>query len=737
MKSLSKFFGVRRTVGLLLVPLLVLLRVWDPAPLETLRLKTFDYYQVLKPRSAQIRPVVIVDIDEESLSKLGQWPWPRTLIADLVSRLTKLGAVVIAFDVLFPEPDRMSPSVAAQSFKELDEETRARLEKLPSNDAVLASAIKQSRVVLGQSGSLTLNSGLSRQGNRPQTGVAALGGDPSPNVVTFPGLLTNVPPLEQAAAGRGLITMRSERDGTVRRVPLVMKAQGALVPALSLEMLRVATNAGAVIVRSDQAGVRAVAVPGLEIPTDRNGQFWVYFSPHDPARFLSAATILDGTADPARVAGKLVLIGTSAIGLLDVRTTPLDAVVPGVEIHAQVLEAALTQVLLSRPSYSNLVEVLGTVLFGALIIIFAPTVGALALLLLGIGVAAVLVAASWLMFTQAGTLIDVTYPLLSTFAIYLVMVFISYFREQKERRRIRSAFRQYLSPALVEQLAQSPEKLMLGGEQRDMTILFSDVRGFTTISESYKHDPQGLTSLMNRFLTPLTNAIIDNKGTIDKYMGDAIMAFWNAPLDDKRHEENACRAALEMLRRVEALNRERQEEAQRSGGAFIPIKIGVGLNTGNCVVGNMGSDLRFDYSVLGDSVNLASRLEGQSKTYGVPIIIGSKTAEAVADKFASLEIDLITVKGKTEPEHVYTVLGGDDVAHGGDYGRLRDLNAAMLDCFRRRDWDGARAAMAQCRDLSNGFGLDEVYDLYSERIEMFLKNPPPDDWDGVVALQTK
>jgi adenylate cyclase len=242
---------------------------------------------------------------------------------------------------------------------------------------------------------------------------------------------------------------------------------------------------------------------------------------------------------------------------------------------------------------------------------------------------------------------------------------------------------------------------------------------------------------MNRFLTPLTNAIIDNKGTIDKYMGDAIMAFWNAPIDDKRHEENACRAALEMLRRVEALNREREEEAQRSGGVFIPIKIGVGLNTGNCVVGNMGSDLRFDYSVLGDSVNLASRLEGQSKTYGVPIVIGSRTAENVADKFASLEIDLITVKGKTEPEHVYTVLGGEDVAQGDDYGRLRELNAAMLDRFRRRDWDGAHAAMQQCRGLSNGFGLDAVYDLYSERIEMFVKNPPPDDWDGVVALQTK
>jgi adenylate cyclase len=516
-----------------------------------------------------------------------------------------------------------------------------------------------------------------------------------------------------------------------------MKAQDAIAPAMTLEMLRVVTGSSAVAVRSDAAGVRGVAVPGLEVPTDRNGQFWLHFSRHDPARFVSARQVLDGTIGREKIAGKLILIGTSAIGLLDIKTTPLDAAVPGVEVHAQVLEAVLTRALLSYPSYAIAVEVAATVVFSGLFIVLAPLVGAGSLLLLGVGIAAILVGASWFLFAQSGILIDVTFPLLATFVIYLVLVFISYFREQKERRRIRSAFGQYLSPALVEQLAQSPEKLVLGGEQRDMTIMFSDVRGFTTISESFKHDPQGLTSLMNRFLTPLTNAIIDHKGTIDKYMGDAIMAFWNAPLDDKQHELNACEAALEMHRRVHTLNIEREAEAAAGGQKFIPIKIGVGVNTGNCVVGNMGSDLRFDYSVLGDSVNLASRLEGQSKTYGVPIIAGSLTAKMVGGKMATLEIDLITVKGKTEPEHVFTILGGEDMAGTAEFEKLRALNAQMLNRFRSRDWKGALEAITACRNASNGFGLDEVYDLYSERIAIFQKDPPPEDWDGVVTLQTK
>jgi adenylate cyclase len=487
--------------------------------------------------------------------------------------------------------------------------------------------------------------------------------------------------------------------------------------------------------------VRAVAIPGFEIPTDRNAQLWIHFAKHDPARYVSVADILDGTLDPARVAGKLVLVGTSAVGLLDVKTTPLDPVLPGVEVHAQILESVLTRSVLSAPNYAVGAELVAAVVIGLIIIALAPILGSSALVGFGAAVIALMVGVSWYFFTQQNLLIDFTYPLLSSLLVYLTLVFGNYFSEQAQKKQIRSAFGQYLSPALVEQLAQSPEKLVLGGEQRDMTIMFSDVRGFTSISEQYKHDPQGLTTLMNRLLTPLTNAIIDRKGTIDKYMGDAIMAFWNAPIDDGQHQVNACDAALDMLDRIEILNGEREAEAKANGTPFLPMRVGVGINTGACVVGNMGSDLRFDYSVLGDSVNMASRLEGQSKNYGLPVIVGSQTAAAANGRFAAIEIDYLAVKGKKEPETVFAILGRGDAAKSGEFRRLYEANDAMLARYRARDWDGATAALEELRlagkTASKYCDLDHYVALYSERIESFRKDPPPADWGGVFEAQTK
>ena len=713
---------------------LLALRIIDPAPLEDLRLRSFDFYQILKPRIPTVKPVVIVDIDEDSLRALGQWPWPRTLVADLIEKLKGLGTVAIGFDILFPEEDRMSPNLAAQTFRNIDEETKAKLQKLPSNDDVLAATLKRSRVVLGQSGILRTTP---PDPAMPQTGIATRGPDPAAFLVTFPGLLRNVPVLEQAAAGRGLLSIRNERDGIVRRVPLVLRAGGIVAPALTLDMLRVVTNSGAVLINADAAGVRNVGVRGLEIPTDNAGQLWIHFGPHDPARYVAAKDVIEGRVPADRFAGKLVLIGTSAVGLLDIKTTPLDPAIPGVEIHAQILESVLSRIVLSHPNWATVAELAIALVVGLILTLLAPALGAGTLLGLFALSASLVIALSWYLFASAGTLIDLSFPLLSTFLIYVTLEFIGYMREQKDRRRIRSAFGQYLSPTLVEQLAQSPEKLVLGGETRTMSILFSDVRGFTTISETYKHDPQGLTQLMNRFLTPMTNAIIEHKGTIDKYMGDAIMAFWNAPIDDADHEINACRAAIDMLARVEELNLEREVEAQQSGQPFIPIAIGVGINTGSCVVGNMGSALRFDYSVLGDSVNLASRLEGRSKAYGTPIIVGAATAEKAKGEFATLELDLITVKGKTEPERIYTILGGADVAASADFRKLSELNATMLAAYRKRDWTGAIEALQLCRHAPNNFGLDEIYNLYLARIQSFQDKGPPDDWDGVFAVETK
>ena len=727
--------GLGRAVCLVMLAGLVVLRVWDPLPLRVVRLRTFDFYQRMAPFQPKIHPVVIADIDERSLKTYGQWPWPRTVLAALVTKLTKLGAAAIGFDVMFPEADRMSPGIAARSFRGLDANTRAALEKLPSNDAVFATAIRGSRVVLGELGHYQP---VPNAGGPPLTaGFALVGKDPSPYLITYPGLIRDIPALEQAAAGHGLLNIQADPGGIVRRVPLVMKAQGAIMPALTLDMLRVVTRSGAIRIKTDAAGIRGVAVPGLELPTDRNGQLWLHFGPHDPHRYVSVQDILQDRVPADRINRRLVLIGTSAVGLHDIKTTPVDPAMAGVEVHAEALENMLTNSAIDRPDYAIGAELAAAVLFCLLVIVLAPIMGAGMTLALGGIVAAALAAGSWYFFVARHLLFDATFPLLSSLLILLTLVFFNYFREQLQKRRIRLAFGQYLAPSLVEQLAHSHDNLVLGGEEREMTILFSDVRGFTTLSESYKDDPQGLTSLMNQFLTPMTNAIIDCNGTIDKYIGDAIMAFWNAPLSNPAQEVDACNAALEMLLRVETLNQEREQEAAADGQQIVPIKIGIGINTGRCVVGNMGSDLRFNYSVLGDTVNLASRLEGQTKTYGVAIVVGSRTAQAARDTFAILELDRIAVKGKKQPETIYAVLGSAEMAQSDGFHRFRNAVDEMIACYRRRDFDGASGALIRCRAADQGFGLEGLLTLYEGRIDSFRENPPPADWDGVFVAETK
>jgi adenylate cyclase len=732
----ARQFGLARAVCLVLLFALVPLRLADPRPLEELRLRTFDFFQVLWPRKQNSRPVAIVDIDEASLKSVGQWPWPRTVLADLVTRITQAGALAIGFDVIFAEPDRMSPAIAEQSFRDIDADTRAKLDSLPSNDQVLADAIRNSRVVVGEAGT-AIRTQMPPGEVTLQTGFAIRGPDPVPYLVTFPGILRNVPQIEEAAAGRGLISINPEHDGIIRRVPVIMEVQGALAPSLAMEMLRVVTHSGAILVRVNNAGVGSVAVPGLEVPTDRNGQLWVHFNKHDPARYVSAKDVLQGTLAPDRLRGRLVLVGTSAIGLLDVKTTPVEAVMPGVEVHAEILESVLTKSLLVSPNYAIGAELTVAVLFGLAIIVAAPMLSATIVVLLGAFLIAGLIGLSLYLFVEHGLLIDFTYPLISSWLIYLVLTFVNYFREQKQRQQIRSAFGFYLSPHMVEQLARSPDRLVLGGEERRMTILFSDVRGFTTISEHYKDDPQGLTRLMNRFLTPLTNAIIERKGTIDKYIGDAIMAFWNAPVDDDQQEANACDAALEMQSRAAALNEELKREADANGGVYMPLKVGIGLNTGPCVVGNMGSDFRFNYSVLGDTVNVASRLEARTKDYRLPLVIGSRTAEKAKEKFATMEIDLIQVKGKREPEAVFTVLGRADLEQDPRCRQLCALNAEMLARFRKQDWDAALDLINRCRKVADGIDVAGLYDMYEERIAGYRADPPGPGWDGVYEAESK
>ncbi len=726
-----------RLIALLILAAALAIRASDPAPVESLRLRGFDLLQELFPRTAQEEPVAIVDIDDASLAAIGQWPWPRTILADLVDRLAGLGAAIIGFDVFFAEADRTSPALIAAALPGLDPASRAALARLPSNDEVFAAALRRSRVVLGAT-ALNGTAGSSEKAATPKAALVRIGRDARAYLDPYPGILRPLPALDAAAAGVGMETIRPEFDGIVRRVPLVFSIRGALFPALAFDMLRVLTGES-VAVRTGDLGIEELLVGDNRIPTDAAGRVWVHFARHERGLYVSAKDVLAGAADPARIRGKLVLVGTSAAGLIDIKATPLDPALPGVEVHAQLLETILGGSYISRPSWADGAELIFIAAIGLLMIVLVPLTGARwTLLVLGLAAAGVVLGAVFL-YVRHAVMLDGSFALVTAAVLYTYLVYANYRREENERRLIRSAFAQYLSPALVEQLAADPTKLKLGGEHRTMTFLFCDIRNFTAISERYKDDPQSLTRLINRYMTPMTDTILAQRGTIDKYIGDCIMAFWNAPLPDPDHARNACLGALGMMRALEKLNAALAAEAAEAAGApgrilTTDLAIGIGINTGDCIVGNMGSELRFDYSVLGDAVNLASRLESQSKTYGVTAVIGGETERHVTD-FATLELDLIAVKGRAEAARVFALMGGPELASAPEFAALRERHAAMIADYRARRWDEARAALQECRRTAPR--LARLYELYAGRIAAFEQNPPPPDWQGVHIAETK
>ncbi|WP_316978736.1 CHASE2 domain-containing protein [Shumkonia mesophila] len=729
-------------IGLGLLGALLAFFLSNPYPLQLAQTKTFDLYQRMSPRTVpppESKPVTIIDLDEDSLSEVGQWPWPRNVIARLVSNLTQMGAVLVAFDMVFPEADRMNPLTIADSIAGLDEETRERLRGLPGNDALFADVIKRGRVVLGQAGFR----GEKADATPPvRKSIALKGPKPHQFVENFRSLVRNVPVIEKAALGHGIFSLASEPDGIVRRVPTIFAHQGELYPSLPIEMLRVLFQRPTLLVETNEAGVTSIGIAsksvfppnGLKLGTDSKGRVWPYFSKRDRAKYVSAREVLTGTADPALIRGKLTIIGTSAVGLLDIRSTPTEEIMPGVEVHAQLIEAVLTGNFLSRPNNINGAEAALVLIGGLLIIWLVPAVGARWTLLLFLVIAGSALGTSWYLFAERKILFDAGFAVASMLVLYVLLTYTGYAREEAGRRQVRNAFAHYLSPAMVEKLAENPSQLSLGGEKRDMTMLFCDVRGFTTISEQF--DAEGLTRLINKLLTPLTDIILNRQGTVDKYMGDCIMAFWNAPLDDAEHARHACLAALAMNAEMVPLNQRLEAEAQAEGRPHLPLKIGIGINSGDVVVGNMGSDQRFDYSVLGDHVNLASRLEGQSKTYGVDIIIGDNTWRKAPD-LAVLELDLIKVKGKTAAVRVHTLLGDEAVCESEVFRALSGRHSAMLEAYRGQRWQEALAQIDGCRKLCDGHNLGGVYDLYEARVREYEANPPCPGWDGVFTAMSK
>jgi adenylate cyclase len=686
--------------------LAVALRIADPDPVARLRLSVFDSYLALAPRPLPPElPVRIVDIDEASLGRMGQWPWPRTHLAAIIDRLKAAGARTITIDLVLAEPDRLSPGEFARLFAgtpQLAPLVGAAAE-LPSNDERLADAIAAAPVVVGFAG----QTGAKQMPAPPRARFAFAGDDPKAFVPGFSGAIDTLTLLTERAKGLGAVNWLPHRDQIVRRVPLLVTVAGTLYPSLPLEALRVALGDTTIFVRSSggsgvpafgaRTGVETVRVGTTVLPTDANGELWLRLTHADARRYISAHRVLDGGIDAKEIAGRDVLIGTSAVGLLDLRATPLDAAVPGVEIHAQALEQMLSGDHLFRPAYATGAELLFLVVVGAAVAALVYRLGPASTAGLGMLAIAAIFAASWLAYARGGLLFDPVYPSLAVLLLYLGCSLDNYVMTERERNRVRSAFSHYVATPLVEELARNPQNLKLGGETREVTVLFADVRGFTQISEGM--NAEELIRFLNRLFTPLSDAILAERGTIDKFMGDAVMAFWNAPVPDPSHARNACVAALRMLTELDKLNAVWAAEAVSRGESARPVRIGIGLNTGACCVGNVGSPQRFDYSILGDVVNVASRLEETTKTYGVPVITGEGTV-AKAPGLAFLELDAVTVRGKERPERAFALIGDEARATSARFRELAGEHASLMAALRAGHAQTARAKLSVCRSLA-------------------------------------
>lgn len=747
MALLAAFVGMRRA---------------DPSYVRDLRQLTFDAYNRHFPRKSG-NDTVIIDIDEASLAKYGQWPWPRTLVAQAIDKLNEMGASSIVFDMVFAEADRSSPGRLAASLPDTPELAPARdaLMALPDNDDVLAKSIANAgNVVLGL---VAANEDTGRVPpenthfcldklayNDPMNPLHLIDGRPY--------FATALPGLMRAAAGNGSFAVVLDSDGIIRRVPLLIANSNVknnniqINPALSLEALRVAMRGRDICydievsppVPPQKASISSIVlretreIQGMKrskvvyrIPVDGDGKIIVYYSGARPGLYVSIADILDGKVAADQIRDKIAFVGTSAIGLKDLRATPLNISLPGVELHSEITDQILQGQYMQRPRGMKEFELIVTIVLCLGIIFIAPFAGTVTIALVVALFLAGGVFASVLAY-QKGILVDAVYPSIAILSMFIVSSILTNLRTEMKSRMIRQAFDRYLSPALIEELVKDPDKLKLGGEVRELTVMFTDIRNFTTISESM--DPAELIRMMNDFLTPMTSAVLDNKGFVDKYMGDAMMTFWNAPVDTPDHAESACRAALEMVHALKPVNDELKARAEAAQRPFHELKAGIGINSGHASVGNMGSKQRFAYSALGDTVNLASRLEGQTKNYGVSVMISDATRSAAAS-FATLELDLLTVKGRTEPERVHTLLGGPETAANPDFISFRARHDSMLAAYRAKKWNEAERTAEECLTLRPE--LEVLYRLYISRIAAYRQNPPPANWTGVWVAKDK
>ena len=718
----------------LLIPFAIFISaipVIDPFNVFTsLRNSAFDTFQIISPRQSQTKDnILILDIDEKSLSEIGQWPWSRSVLSELVDQ-TNLSAA-LAFDIVFAEADRTGSKELMNLYKKNNDFVKS-LKGLPDNDDLFANSIKDhGTVVLGAIPSNSLKNNF-----QMRFGLIQQGDDPKKFLREYKGIQTNLKILNSSSAGIGSMSI-GNNDSIIRKLPLFENINGSLVPSLSLELLRVAIGASTYQIKSSNAsgetafgeetGINHVKLGNLIIPTNPDGSVWIHY-PEVSVDSISVSDIIKQKYPKDFFKDKILIVGTSAPGLFDLRSTPLKNNVPGVKIIADLTDQILSGSFLQRPDWIFGLELFTGFTLAILITIFIQflgPIGGLSVFLIGNGIS---IFGSFYIFENYLFLIDPISPLVICLISYLVITFFNFLFTELERRKVRNAFSQYMSPVMVEKLAQSNKSLKLGGERREMTFLFSDIRGFTAISEKYKDDPESLTVLINSILTVLSNEVLDQDGTIDKYMGDCIMAFWNAPSEDPFHREKSIEAAFKMSEALNKLN----ESLDRKGEN--KLSIGIGINSGECIVGNMGSEKRFDYTVLGDAVNLASRLEGQSGNYGMQIILGEETIKKISkNEYLQFELDLISVKGKSEPTSIFTVFKSwnAEVAYEVFYEEHMDF----LKNYRSKNWDKAKQHIDKYRLSIPEFTL--YYTLFLNRIDELSKQSLPEDWSGIFAAETK
>ncbi|MCK5231918.1 MAG: adenylate/guanylate cyclase domain-containing protein [Desulfobulbaceae bacterium] len=710
-----------------------------PELLTTLDNRLVDVLFHWRGRMPTTDSVVIVDIDDKSLAEIGQWPWPRDVIAKLVSAIHAKGAKAIGFDILFAEPDRTSPKYYISELAQIIglEMSDAELEEIRRNEAldhdiILGDALADAPTILGYS-FVSHQAAKADDVPFPSCNIHMDSGNIAFSDIKFfeaNGAVVNIPDVAQAES-EGFFNVFSDSAGTVRKVPLFMSLNGVPYPSMALETLRVGLDKQNITihvsrkVQTARKGVVGVTLAGRFIPTDDNCQVYVNFrGDYGTFPYISAVDVLRDEKGHD-FSGKYVLVGTSAAALGDLRATPfsISNTFPGVEIHANVIDNLLSSDPLIHDTYGEIgltytIVIVGGLLLSALLAYATPLAGGLGGLLFLLAP----MAGSYFFFLN-NRVVGITYPILTIAVIFLVVTLSNYFFEGRERRYIHDAFGHYVSPHVVNQIMKDPASLSLAGELKELTVFFSDIRDFTSISEQMSPDVLG--RFMNEYLTAMSTIIMEHDGTVDKYIGDAIMAIWGAPLDDSDHVAKALSASLASISRLNKLN----ERWKRKG--LPEIDIGIGLNTGEMSVGNFGSSQRFDYTVLGDNVNLASRLEGLNKVYGTNILITRWTRDAVGDNFFCRLIDRVRVKGKDLPVSIY-----EPVCKGMPDDETKketaDFEQALMD-YRARNFDKALQIISEL-DSRNP---KKFYKLYMDRIGVFKESPPPEDWDGVFTHRAK